>query len=99
YEVNGVTVYKWGYNPGDLFHVEDLAHASGDINALYKQYKRNRYGITRDIMVPIANTFFELVAKPDGTYAAHVDGKGTRAVLSNSWTNYEEFRSGNVARL
>jgi hypothetical protein len=49
--------------------------------------------------VPIANTFHELVAKPDGTYAAHVDGKGSRATLSNSWTNYEEFRPGIVARL
>jgi hypothetical protein len=99
YEVNGVTVFKWGYNPGDLFHVEDLAHASGDINALNGAYQRGRFGIDRSVMVGIANTFFELVAKPDGTYAAHVDGKGMRAVVSNSWTNYEEFRSGIVARL
>jgi len=49
--------------------------------------------------VPVANTFFELVAKPDGTYAAHVDGKGMRAALSNSWSNYEEFRTGIIARL
>ena len=99
YMLNGVTVYKWGYNPGDLAHVEDLAHASGDINMLNKGYRRGRFGIDRDTMVPIANTFFELVAKPDGTYAAHVDGKGTRAVVSNSWTNYEEFRPGIVSRL
>jgi hypothetical protein len=99
YMLNNVTVYKWGYNPGDLVHVEDLAHASGDINMLNKGYRRGRYGIDRSVMVPIANTFFELVAKPDGTYAAHVDGKGSRATLSNSWTNYEEFRPGIVARL
>jgi hypothetical protein len=99
YMLNGVTVYKWGYNPGDLFHVEDLAHASGDINMLDKGYVRGRYGIDRATMVPMANTFFELVVKPDGTYAAHVDGKGTRPVVSNSWTNYEEFRPGIVARL
>jgi hypothetical protein len=99
YTANGATVYKWGYNPGDLFHVEDLAHASGDINMLDKGYVRGRYGIDRATMVPMANTFFELVAKPDGSYAAHVDGKGTRPVISNSWTNYEEFRAGIVARL
>jgi hypothetical protein len=99
YMVNGVTVYKWGYNPGDLFHVEDLAHASGDINALVNSYRSGRFGIDRATMVPIANTFFELIAKPDGTYADHVDGKGSRAVVSNSWTSYEEFRPGIVRRL
>jgi hypothetical protein len=99
YELNGVTVYKWGYNPGDLQHLEDLAHASADINSLYNAYKRGRYGVTREVLVPMANTFFELVAKPDGTYADHVDGKGSRATVSNSWTNYEEFRAGIVARL
>jgi hypothetical protein len=99
YMVNGVTVYKWGYNPGDLVHVEDLAHASADINALYNAYRRGRYGIARELLVPIANTFFELVAKPDGTYATHITGKGTRAAISTSWTNYEEFRAGIVARL
>ena len=99
YMSNGVTVYLWGYNPGDLVHVEDLAHASADINALYNGYKRGRYGIAREILVPIANTFFEKVIKPDGTYATHITGKGTRAAISASWTNYEEFRAGIVARL
>jgi hypothetical protein len=99
--VNGVTVYKWGYNPGDLFHVEDTAHSSGDINALYNAYKRGRYGVARDVMVGIANTFLEVIAKPDGTYADHVDGikGGTRPAISNSWMSYEEFRPGIVARL
>jgi hypothetical protein len=99
YMVNGVIVYKWGYNPGDLFHLEDTAHSSADINALYNGYKRGRFGIDRATLVPIANTFFELIAKPDGTYADHVDGKGSRTTLSTSWTNYEEFRPGIVARL
>jgi hypothetical protein len=99
YALNGVTVYKWGYNPTDLVHLEDLGHASADINALFNAFKRGRYGIPRDVLVPMANTFFELVAKPDGTYADHVDGKGSRATVSNSWTNYEEFRTGIVARL
>jgi hypothetical protein len=99
YMVNGVTVYKWGYNPGDLFHVEDLAHASADINALYNAYKRGRYAIDRETLVPIANTFLQLVAKPDGTYAAHVDGKGSRAAVSTSWTNYDEFAPGITRRL
>jgi hypothetical protein len=99
YMSNGVTVYLWGYNPGDLVHVEDLAHASADINALYNAYKRGRYGIARALLVPIANTFFEKVIKPDGTYATHITGKGTRAAISTSWTNYEEFRAGIVTRL
>ncbi len=99
--VNGVTVYKWGYNPGDLFHVEDTAHSSGDINALYNAYRRGRYGVSRDVMVGIANTFLEVIARPDGTYAEHVDGMkgGTRPTISGSWMNYEEFRAGIVARL
>jgi len=99
YVVNGVTVYKWGYNPGDLKHVENLAHASADINALFNAYRRGRLGIERATLVPIANTFHELVAKTDGTYAAYVDGTGMRAAVSTSWTNYEEFRPGIVARL
>jgi hypothetical protein len=99
YMSHSVTVYLWGYNPGDLVHVEDLAHASADINALYNAYRRGRYGIARELLVPIANTFYEKVAKPDGTYATHITGKGTRAAISPSWTNYEEFRAGIIARL
>jgi hypothetical protein len=101
YMVNGVTVYRWGYSPGDLYHVEDTAHSSADINALYNAYRRGRYGIKRETMVPMASTFLEVIARPDGTYASHVDFKGgtTRPSISGSWMNYEEFRPGIVARL
>jgi hypothetical protein len=47
----------------------------------------------------MANTFLEVIAKADGTFASEVDGSGTRASVSNSWMNYEEFRPGIVARL
>jgi hypothetical protein len=99
YQVNGVPVYKWGYAPGNFRNIEDLAHASADINMLYNAYKRGRFGIEREALVPMANTFLDLIAKPDGTYASKVDGTGSRAGVSGSWMNYEEFRSGIVARL
>jgi hypothetical protein len=99
YQVNGVPVYKWGYAPGDFAHIENLAHASADINMLYNGYRRGRYGLERAALIPMANTFLEVIAKADGTYAGEVDGSGTRASVSGSWMNYEEFRSGIVARL
>ena len=99
YEVRGVPVFKWGYNPNDLKHIEDLAHASGDINMLYHGWEAGKYGVDRAILVGMANIFFELIAKPDGTYAARVDGVGMRAVVSNSWLKYDQFRSGIIARL
>ena len=99
YQVNGVPVYKWGYAPGNFRNIENLAHASADINMLYHGYKRGRFGIQRVTLVPMANTFLDVIAKPDGTYASEVDGSGTRASVSASWMNYEEFRTGIVARL
>jgi hypothetical protein len=99
YQANGVPVYKWGYGPGDFKHIENLAHASADINMLYNGYRRGRSGVERTTLVPIANTFLEVIAKPDGTYASEVDGSGTRASVSGSWMNYEELRAGIVARL
>jgi hypothetical protein len=99
YQVNGVPVYKWGYGPGDFRHIENLAHASADINMLYNGYRRGRFGIDAATLVPMANTFLEVIAKPDGTYASEVDGSGTRASVSGSWMSYEEFRGGIVARL
>jgi len=99
YQVNGVPVYKWGYAPGNFKNIENLAHASADINMLYNGYRRGRAGIQRSVLVPMANTFLDVIAKPDGTYASEVDGSGTRASVSGSWMNYEEFRAGIVARL
>jgi hypothetical protein len=99
YLIGSVPVYKWGYSPGDPKHVENLAHASADINMLYKAYQRGRFGVPLMTMVPMANTFLEVIAKPDGTYAGNVDGTGTRASVSDSWMNYEEFRAGIVQRL
>ena len=99
YQVAGVPMYKWGYAPGNFRNIENLAHASADINMLYNGYKRGRFGIARTVMVPMANTFLEVIAKPDGSYASEVDGSGMRASVSGAWMNYEEFRSGIVARL
>jgi hypothetical protein len=99
YTAKGVPVYKWGYTPGDVRHIENLAHASADINMLYKAYKHGRFGVTTMTMVPMANTFLDVIAQPGGTYAANVDGTGTRAEVSDAWLNYEEFRPGIVAAL
>jgi hypothetical protein len=99
YMASGHPVYKWGYIPGDLKHIENLAHASADINMLYKAYKHGRFGVTTPNMVPMANTFLDVIAKPGGTYAANVDGTGDRGGVSDAWLNYEEFRSGIAATL
>jgi hypothetical protein len=99
YTVDDVTVTKWGYSPGDMKHIENLAHASADINMIYGAYKGKRFGVERSTLVAIANTFLHVIAKPDGTFASEVDGSGKRAHVSASWMNYEEFQSGVVEKL
>jgi hypothetical protein len=101
YTKNGMTVYLWGYPPGGAQrYPEDLAHASADINMLNSAYKRGRFGIPRSVMVPMADTFLQVIKLPDGTFAGKVNGGGTpRASVSASWTNYEEYRSGIYASL
>jgi hypothetical protein len=101
YTVNGFTVYLWGYPPGGAQrYPEDLAHASADINMLYNAYKRGRFGIPRSVLVPMADTFLQVIKLPDGRFAGKVNGGGTpRASVSASWTNYEEFRTGIYASL
>jgi len=94
YTANGFTVYKWGYSPGDFRHIENLAHASSDINMLAGAYRRGRFGIPRETLVPMADTFLQVIAKPDGTFAGNVDGTGSRTSVSSSWVGYEEFREG-----
>lgn len=94
YTANGFTVYKWGYSPGDLKHIENLAHASSDINMLNMAFQRGTFGVTESSMVAMADTFLQVIAKPDGTFADFVDGKGTRTSVSTSWVNYEDFRTG-----
>jgi hypothetical protein len=66
---------------------------------LYKAYKHGRFGVTTRTMVPMANTFLDVIAQPGGAYAANVDGTGTRSAVSDAWLNYEEFRPGIAATL
>src|SRR5262249_26596075 len=97
YEVNGRPVVRWSYHPGDSNpprHPEDLAHASADINQLNRAFGRGIFGVADSTLIAVANTFHEVIAKPDGTFTGHVVGKGTRASVSTSWVNYEPFRPG-----
>jgi hypothetical protein len=101
YEVNGRTVVKWSYAPGDLRlrYPEDLSHASADINQLRRAFTRGTFGVTDSTMLAIADTFLEVIAKPDGTFANKVTGTGTRASVSTSWVGYEPFRAGIYQRI
>ena len=70
---NEKQIYDWGYSvsqPGS----EDSNHGSLDIAGFCRAYIINRYNITKEMMIPFANTLVEVMTLPNSTYAGRVDG-------------------------
>ena len=80
YDVDGHDCVKWSYAANDptLHYMEDAGHGGYDL-LLLRHYRSGRYGITKNDLLPLANTIRYVIAKPDGTFATRVDGisKGT----------------------
>jgi MYXO-CTERM domain-containing protein len=67
-----VTAYIWAYRPPN--GTEDWSHSNLDIQGIYRAYATGKYGITDAEMLPLANTFLEVIRRGPGDYAGRVDG-------------------------
>ncbi|MCX7045764.1 MAG: hypothetical protein NTX50_09815 [Candidatus Sumerlaeota bacterium] len=97
-EVKGRPCYQWTYvaeNP--MRHYEDTGHGSYDVMGLVRAYASGRYGITAEMMAPLANTVTCILAQPGGKFATRVDGTvGARGAggLGGNWIDLCEFEPG-----
>jgi hypothetical protein len=80
YDVNGHDCVKWSYAADDptLHYMEDTAHGGYDMLIL-RAWRSGRYGITKESLLPFANTAMYVIRREDGTYASKVNGTGTTA--------------------
>ena len=98
-EVKGKPCYKWAYLPGEkpIRHYEDTGHGGYDIAFVYRAYESGRYGITKEMMLPFANTVTCLLKLPGNKYVERVNGihGGTRPPggLGGNWIDLCEFDS------
>jgi hypothetical protein len=68
----GRTAYVWAYRPPN--GVEDWSHSNLDIQGIYRAYAADKYGITLAKMLPLANTFLDVIRRGAHDYAGRVDG-------------------------
>jgi len=94
-EVKGRPCYKWGYTHEDpIKHYEDTGHGGYDVQGLSRAYASGRYGITREMMLPLANTVACVLAQPGNVYMGRVDGtagKHPPGGLGGGWIDLCEF--------
>jgi len=74
--IAGHTCYQWSYSADDptLHYPEDAAHGGYDVIGIYRAYLSDRYGVTADQLMPLANTLDYVMAQPDNKFAARVTG-------------------------
>lgn len=97
YMVMGYPVYNWSYASGDpgptYRYPEDLGHGGYDFWGLYKAFVRGKAGITREQMVPFANTIRYVVMRPNGSFSEKVSGAGgDRSSMGSTWLYVIFFR-------
>jgi hypothetical protein len=80
----GTTAYLWAYRVPS--GTEDWSHSNLDIQGIYRAYVSGKYGITDAQMVPLANTFLDVIRRGPNDYAGRVnatDGTGNSAPTTN----------------
>jgi MYXO-CTERM domain-containing protein len=91
YTVMDQPVYNWSYasdDTGPMYRYnEDMGHGGYDFWGIYKAFARGKAGITREQMVPFANTLKYVIVRPDGAATANrVNGAGPdRGGLGSTW--------------
>jgi hypothetical protein len=84
-------VYNWSYASDDVGpdyrYDEDLGHGGYDFWGIYKAYVGGKAGITREAMLPFANTIRYVIIRPDGVSTANrVNGAPPdRGGLGSTW--------------
>ncbi len=98
--VKGHTCYNWAYVAEEpLQHIEDYGHGGEDVAGLYRAYRSGRYGVTREMMQPLANTAMHVMLTPEGKFIPRVNGIPTPkdrppGGLGAKWLGLCEFAPG-----
>jgi len=93
--VHGMKAYWWPYNyyfsPD---RAEDAGHAWFDIDLLMHFYRSQKYGISNKMMMPLANTYMEVMYQGKGRLSGNVGGSGKVKTMPGGigWLQLLEFR-------
>lgn len=73
---SGSACWLWLYSLANGEGIEDTNHAAYDTEGLYLAFAADRYGLTREAILPLANTYLDIVLakQTDGKFAGRVDG-------------------------
>jgi hypothetical protein len=79
----GRPCYDWGYGHG-IGGSENLPiHGSYDVWGVYRAYTRPRLGLSRETMVPFANTLHYVIYQGNGMFSGNVDGTSGSVPVRN----------------
>ena len=96
YEAKGKACYKWTYVfEQPMRHFEDTGHGGYDVTGLARAYVSGRYGLTADMMRPLANTVSCVLQQPGNKFMGRVDGtagKHPPGGLGGGWIDLCEFQ-------
>ncbi|KAI0901426.1 hypothetical protein F4806DRAFT_501727 [Annulohypoxylon nitens] len=93
----GTQVYEWAYgSESPLKHIEKIGHGGADILGMYRAYVHEGYGVTKEMMTGLANTFFDVMTLGDKKWAGDVNGnkKDVKTKIQAVYMVLAEFRSG-----
>jgi hypothetical protein len=77
YQVAGHTVYRWYYFPDRTHGIESTGHGNYDVLGVQRAFARAHvYGITREEVVPFADTITYVISRGNNTFSTSVDGTG-----------------------
>ncbi|EFA77249.1 hypothetical protein PPL_12460 [Heterostelium album PN500] len=81
----GRPIYRWGYVLPNT-NGEDTNHGNLDVSGLYRAYQSGYYGVTSSMLLPVANTYWDIVYRGPADYSGILDG--TDGTGNASPTNY-----------
>jgi hypothetical protein len=71
-DAKGNPSYLWDYVVPN--YVEDNSHGSLDTAGFYRAFASGRYGVTSAMLLPLADTIFDVMRRGPNDYAGRVDG-------------------------
>jgi hypothetical protein len=99
YQVAGHTVYRWYYFPDRTHGIESTGHGNYDVLGVWRAFARAQvYGITREEVVPFADTVSYVMSRGNNMFSTSVDGSGgLQDYLAAEWLPVGEWNDSAYA--
>jgi hypothetical protein len=99
FQVAGHTAYRWYYFPDRTHGIESTGHGNYDVLGVWRALARAQvYGITREEVVPFANTVSYVISRGNNMFSSRVDGTGgLQNYLAAEWLPVGEWNDSAYA--